>query len=213
MNTNKTKKASQSEQAYELLKWKILNAELSLGRLYTEAELCELVNLGRSPIRSALSNLHRDRLIEVIPRKGMFVKGWTAEELRNVTDARLTIESEVMKLAVASNNSEQINKLKTLLKEGKKHLKNNDRKELMRIDHEFHIGLAKITDNPVYVELVEFLKQRSHSLWFLTITGPEKLLQVQKEHEEILDAIIKKDKRVAVSAIKRHLSKLLDFTY
>ncbi len=210
---NKKTKMSQSEQAYELLKWKILNSELSLGKLYTEAELCELVELGRSPIRSALSNLQRDHLVEVMPRKGMFVKGWTAEELRELTDVRVVIETEVIKLAIGSASDKQINNLKSLMKQGRRYVKKNDRKELMRIDHEFHIGLAEAAQNSVYVELVKFLKQRSNPLWFLTITGPEKLQEVQNEHEAIVDAIIKRDKKSAAIAIKNHLNKLSDLPY
>ena len=210
---NKKTKMSQSEQAYEFLKWKILNSELSLGKLYTEADLCELVELGRSPIRSALSNLQRDHLVVVMPRKGMFVKGWTAEELGELTDVRVVIETEVIKLAITSASDKQINRLKSLMEKGRRYVKKNDRKELMRIDHEFHIGLAEATQNSVYVELVKFLKQRSNPLWFLRITGPEKLQEVQNEHEAIVDAIIKKDKKSAVSAIKNHLNKLIDLPF
>lgn len=211
--TMRKKKISHSEQAYELLKWKILNSELSLGKLYTEADLCELVNLGRSPIRSALANLQRDHLIEVIPRKGMIISGWTTEELKQLTDVRAVIEAEVAKLAAVHATDNQIKKLNSLMQQGRRSAGRNDRKELMRIDHEFHIGLAEATQNPVYIELVKFLKQRSHPLWYLTITGPEKLQEVQNEHEAILAAVVKKDKKAAASAIRHHLSKLADLPY
>lgn len=206
-------KLSQSEQAYELLKWKILNSELKFGKLYTEAELCDLVGLGRSPIRSALSNLRRDHLVEVIPRKGIFIKGWSSEELEELTDVRVVIETEVIKRVIGSVSDKQIEKMKSLMEQGRRYVKKNDRKELMRIDHEFHICLAEATQNSVYIELVKFLKQRSNPLWFLTITGPEKLQEVQNEHEAIVDAIIKKDKKSAVSAIKNHLNRLSDLPY
>ena len=209
----RTKKISHSEQAYELLKWKILNSELSLGKLYTEADLCELVNFGRSPVRSALSNLQRDRLVEVIPRKGMIISGWSTEELKQLTDVRALIEAEVVRLAAVHATDDQIKKLKSLMEQGRGHARKNNRKELMRIDHEFHTGLAEATQNPVYVELVNFLKQRSNPLWFLTITGPEKLQEVQDEHEAILDAVVKSDKKAAAGAIRHHLNKLADLPY
>ncbi len=207
------KKASQSALAYEALKWKILNSELSLGKLYTEAELCELVNFGRSPIRSALSNLQRDRLIEVIPRKGMIISGWSTEELKQLIHVRLVIEAEVVRLAATHATVAQVNHMKSLMEQGRAYVKKNNRKELMRIDHEFHGILAEASQNPVLVELANFLKQRSNPLWFLMITGPEKLQEVQSEHEAILDAVMESDKKAAVAAIRHHLNKLADLPY
>ena len=207
------KKLSQSEKAYELLKWKILNTELNLGKLYTEADLCEITNLGRSPIRSALTNLQRDRLIEVLPRKGMFVRGWSTTELVELTEVRLLIETEVVRQAAELATDEQIGKLKSLLEDSRRFLKRNDRKGLMQVDHEFHIKLAETSQNSVYIELVKFLKQRSNPLWFLTITGPDRLLQVQQEHEAILQAIVNKDKKSAVKAIRKHISELTNVLF
>ena len=207
------KKLSQSEKAYELLKWKILNSELNLGKLYTEADLCEITRLGRSPIRNALTNLQRDRLVEVLPRKGMFVRGWSAAELAELTEVRILIETEVVRQATGLATAEQVAELKSLLEDGRRFLKRNDRKGLMQVDHEFHIKLAETTQNSVYIELVKFLKQRSNPLWFLTITGPDKLLQVQQEHEAILQAIVNKDRKSAVRAISKHIRELSNISF
>jgi DNA-binding GntR family transcriptional regulator len=205
---SKRRKISQSETAYELLKWKILNSEVGIGRLYTEAELCGLIGLGRSPLRSALFKLQHDRLIEVVPRKGMFVRGWSTPELTELTDVRLIIESEVARRAAIHATDGQLRELDKLLSEGRRYLKDGDRKGLMRIDHEFHLVLAKTAQNSVLVELVKFLKQRSNPLWFLTITGPEKLAQVQAQHEAILQAVKARDRKGAVTAMKKHIEGL-----
>ena len=201
-------KTSQSDEAYELLKWKILNSELALGRLYTELDLCEISGFGRSPVRSALFRLQHDRLIEVLPRKGLFVRGWSSPELKAVMETRIILESNTAQMAAKKATAGQIAHLEELMSEGRKYLKNQNRKGLMRIDHEFHIKIAEASGNSVIAELIGSLKQRSNPLWFLTITGKEKLAQVQREHEAILEAIKASDPKGAVQAMNAHIDKL-----
>lgn len=201
-------KTSQSDEAYELLKWKILNSELALGRLYTELDLCEISGFGRSPVRSALFRLQHDRLIEVLPRKGLFVRGWSSPELKAVMETRIILESNTAQMAAKKATAGQIAHLEELMSDGRKYLKNQNRKGLMRIDHEFHIKIAEASGNSVIAELIGSLKQRSNPLWFLTITGKEKLAQVQREHEAILEAIKASDPKGAVQAMNAHIDKL-----
>ena len=197
-----------SDQAYEELKWKILDAELKPGKLYTEAELCEVIKLGRSPVRSALFKLQHDRLIEVVPRKGMFIRPWSSTEVHELTDARLVLEPEIVRAAASRADNDDIKRLKKTLEEGRTHLRNSDRRGLMRVDHEFHTALAIASKNPVFVELVKFLKQRSHSLWLITITSMEKMCQVQEQHEAILQTVVNGDAEGAVAAMKSHLNRI-----
>jgi DNA-binding GntR family transcriptional regulator len=206
-------KRLQSERAYEDIKWKILDGELEPGRLYTEAEFCTVVGFGRSPVRSAVFRLQHDRIIEVLPRKGMFVRSWSAAELKELAEARMIFEGEVAALAANMASPEHIRELEALLEEGRRCVKRGDRKGLMRIDHQFHIGLAQATGRPTYVEIVSFLKQRSISLWNRTLAGLGKVAEVQMEHEAILHAIKARDPKRAAAAIRAHLQGLTDILY
>jgi DNA-binding GntR family transcriptional regulator len=208
LSTLKKNNSSQSENVYEMLKWKILNSELGFGRLYTEQDLCELSGFGRSPVRSAVSKLQHDRLVEVVPRKGLFIRGWSSPELKAVMEARIILETGAIKLAAKNATKDQVKKLDDILKEGRQFLEKGDRKSLMRVDHEFHVSIAEASGNPVIAELVSSLKQRSNPLWFLTITGEEKLQAVQDEHEAIFAAIKSANPVAAVTAMNSHIAKL-----
>lgn len=208
MAAEKKAKRSQSDDVYEILKWQILNSELGFGRLYTEQELCEISGFGRSPVRSAVSKLQHDRLVEVVPRKGLFIRGWSSPELKAVMEARVILETAAIKLAAKNATKEQVKELERLTKEGRKSLKAVDRKSLMRIDHEFHVSIAEASGNPVIAELISSLKQRSNPLWFLTITADEKLHAVQDEHEAIVAAIKSGDPKAAVAAMNSHIAEL-----
>ena len=208
----KKAKSSQSDDVYEMLKWKILNSELGFGRMYSEQDLCDISGFGRSPVRSAVAKLQHDRLVDVVPRKGLFIRGWSSPELKAVMEARVILETASVKMAAKNATKVQIKKLERIVKDGRKFLKAGDRKSLMKIDHSLHVAIAEASGNSVIVELISSLKQRSNPLWFLTITGDDKLEAVQDEHEAIVAAIKSSDPAAAVDAMNLHVAKLTQVT-
>lgn len=202
-----TTKELMADKAYEELKWQILNGEIGPGQLFTEHSICELINIGRSPVRSALLRLQHDRLVDIIPRKGMLVRGISSQEIKEIIQVRLTIEPLVAKLAARNATAEDTDKMEHLLDQ----VENADLKDhnlAMRIDHEFHIALAHATKNKVLEEVLSFVKMRSSMLWFRNIVTEEKMKEVQKEHREIVSAIKNKDEKKAVEALTNHVEKL-----
>ncbi|MSX53211.1 MAG: GntR family transcriptional regulator, partial [Actinobacteria bacterium] len=51
----------------------IITLELVPGSLISESELMSTLGFGRTPIREALRSLANEKLVEVYPRRGMFV--------------------------------------------------------------------------------------------------------------------------------------------
>ena len=202
-----TKKKLMADKAYEVLMWKILNGEIDSGQLYTENSICELIDIGRSPVRNALYKLQHDRLVDIIPRKGMLVRGISHREINELIQVRLSIEPMVAKLAVENATDKDIEKLQSLLNQTSQ-ADISDRKLAMTIDHEFHIALAEATGSTVLAEVVSFIKKRSSVLWFSSIVTSKKMKQVQQEHEAILAAIKNRDEAAAVKTLTNHISKL-----
>lgn len=196
-----------ADKAYDELKWRILNGEVEPGQLYTENAICDLIDLGRSPVRSALSRLQHDRLIDIIPRKGMLVRGISSREIKEIIQVRLNIEPMIARLATQNAQEEDIAKMEALLDQVKKS-KFRDRKLAMRIDHEFHIALAEATGNTVLAEVLSFIKKRSSVFWFRSIVSVDKMKEVQQEHQEILDAVKAGDEKAAVKMVTDHIAKL-----
>ncbi len=199
---------SLSEQAYDALKWKILTMELQSGRLYAERELCELCGLGRAPVAHAVLRLKEDRLIEVIPRKGIIVRSWSAETINQLMEARLPIEIEIAGLAAERATDAEIAALEALLRDASRHVKDGNRVQLARVDRAFHVGLARATGNDVLVDVIEHLHERSLILWFANLSGRERFQNAHDQHRNILDALKRRDPKTARHAIRTHLEAL-----
>src|ERR1044072_1469456 len=90
---------SLSDQAYYRIREMIVTLELPPGSLLSERELMERLRLGRTPVREALRALARERLVEVYPRRGMFVSSVDVRDLAGLSEVRSTLEPRAARLA------------------------------------------------------------------------------------------------------------------
>ena len=88
-----------SDQAYVSLRERILEGRLKPGTALKERDLCEELNVSRTPIREALRRLSADGLAEVRPRRSIVVSSFGADELTEIFELGIVLESFVAALA------------------------------------------------------------------------------------------------------------------
>src|SRR6266487_1516854 len=110
-----------------------VSRELRPGAVIDERRLMEQLGIGRTPTREALRRLAQERLVEVYPRRGMFVTSVEIRDLASLAEVRLVLESHVARLAAERATDEDRSDLETLLVElgGRSEL---DVRELMAVD-------------------------------------------------------------------------------
>lgn len=195
-----------TDDAYRVLKWKILSMELPPGTWLNELGLVKSIGFSRAPIHQALHRLQSDGLVEIRPRKGALVRVWSPEDIEHLIEARIPLETAVVRLASARASDAEIAELNERMAQGPTLLKASDREGLVMLDHLFHQSLARFARNPVLGELVENIHHRSMLLWYLPLSGHQEYGQVITQHQSILDAIAARDAEAAVRAMTDHLS-------
>jgi GntR family transcriptional regulator, rspAB operon transcriptional repressor len=198
---------SLTEEVYQLLKWRILAQKGMPSGLFTEEDLCKLLEYGRSPVHQALHRLQYDGLVEILPRKGIVVRSFSRQQIEDLIEIRLPLEVEMARLAALRAPEDKVAALQKLLAGGHQLIKRGDLEGLMTLDREFHRGVAACTGNAVLVEVLENLHQRSLILWHASAPGGGQYGAVQAEHEAILEAVTGHDAKAAVTAMKHHLSR------
>lgn len=98
-----TKTKSLSDQAYEIIKDKILNLTYAPGMHLTEAMLTQELNMSRSPIRTALKQLQIDGLIVTDHYKSLYVKEITDQDIHEIYQLRELIEAAAFRYIFDSN--------------------------------------------------------------------------------------------------------------
>lgn len=205
---NKAESRSLTRQAYDEVKWRIIADDLHAGSLLSENDLCEMTGLGKAPIRAALMELKHDRLVDVVPRKGFFVRPWSWDEARELLQMRRLVEPELAGKAAIEASDEDRAALQVLVVDSARHIQTANRRALIENDNDFHVGIAKASGSTVGAEIVEMLKLRSHYLWHVSISSQKQLAAVQLQHEEIMKSILDRDAKGASTAMLEHLSLL-----
>ena len=108
---------SASDRAYHAIRELIVTLGLPPGSVVSEPALMEQLGLGRTPVREALRDLARERLVEVYPRRGMFVSGVDVGDIAGLSEVRLVLESQAARLAAERRNEADLEATEVLLAE------------------------------------------------------------------------------------------------
>lgn len=199
---------SLSEQAYERIKNQILTLQLRPGHFFTEAQLSEALGLGRTPVHQAVHRLSLEGLIEIIPRKGLIVRPDSMNEVVHLLEARWALEPNIAALAAERATPQQIEQLQALIGNQETMAGRGDRTTFMDADRSFHRIISAAANNPVLADLIRPLHERSARLWHLQLIHADDLERTKREHEAIVDAIVRGDKTAAAKAMQQHIASL-----
>src|SRR5476651_2106644 len=96
----KLRRATLSEDAYGAVRAILLDTKrFHPGDKVSIEELARNLGVSRSPVWSAVSRLEAEGLVNVSPRKGVFLVGFEPEKLRALFEVREALECMAARLA------------------------------------------------------------------------------------------------------------------
>jgi len=93
-------------QAYQQIEQLIVSEALAPGTLVSEAMIMEKTGLGRTPIREALQQLARNRMVEIHPNRGVLIPPASVETQLRMVEVRRVLEALVVRLACHNATAE-----------------------------------------------------------------------------------------------------------
>lgn len=182
---------TQAQRTYDMLLELIALDALSERKIYTELELTQLLEVGRTPLRDALKLLEFDSVIQVLPRLGIQVCDVRIEDYYLQAEVRTALEIVVIQRACQLATQKHKDRLETLNREFAVTAEKGDRLALYRIDRSIHKIVDECSNNPYAVHALEpfrFFEQRVHYL--LSRVYPETGNVLNQEHMKYIQAII-----------------------
>ena len=197
--------SSLSEEAYVAIRSMIIRLELKPGSLISESELMAKLRFGRTPIREALRALANERLVEVYPRRGMFVSSVDVKDLAAISEVRAVLEIKAAELAALRSTaadhvitSELINEIKAI-----KGLP--DMAKLIGLDQRIHHHIYECTHNEFLASSLDNYYGHALRIWFLALDQVAGLAEAVIEHRTLLEAISRNDPAAAAKAMREHI--------
>ncbi len=106
---------SLSQKAYELIRRRIVDLELLPGAILDEGRLQSELGVGRTPIREALLRLSMERLVTIVPRRGIFVAEIGITDLQQIFEVRILLEAQAARLAARRGTQAHWERMQQLL--------------------------------------------------------------------------------------------------
>jgi DNA-binding GntR family transcriptional regulator len=194
---------SLSQQAYEIIKQKIVSLEMLPGSVIEEVFLQQELGLGRTPIREALKRLSLEKLVVILPRRGMFVSEIGIRDLQQLFELRLPLEILATRLAAERGTEDQWQRMENILDqlyEGEV-----DNQALIAIDTACHEIIYESAGNEFLRNILVTHYALSLRLWYYFLARIGDMRDALSDHKLILKALQAKDSDKAAQLMERHI--------
>src|SRR5262245_12118545 len=180
---------SLSDQAYYRIRELIVSLELPPGSLISERELMQRFELGRTPVREALRALARERLLDVYPRRGIFVARIDVGDLAGLSEVRAVLESEAARLAAARATGEGRAEIAGLLEALHAAGGELGDRELIDLDPRIHRHIYRSAHSPFLEATLNEYYVLTLRIWLVALDRVARLEDAVREHRELLEAV------------------------
>ena len=191
---------SLADKAYHAIRDLIVSLELAPGAVIDERELIMELGIGRTPVREALRRLAQERLVEVYPRRGMFVTGVDVRELARLSEVRLLLEPDAARLAAERATETDREELAALLAE-----LDAGGSELMDLDERIHRAVYRAAHNHLLEATLEQYYVLALRIWTLALDRAHDLEEAVETHRVLLQAIRDGDGDRAAATMRGHV--------
>ena len=195
---------SLADKAYHEIRGLIVSLELSPGAVIDERELIERLEIGRTPVREALRRLSHEGLVEVYPRRGMFVTGVDVRELARLSEVREVLEPEAARLAAERATDSDRAELSALLAELGS-IDGGGGSELMDLDERIHRAVYRAAHNDLLQSTLEQYYVLALRIWSIALDRAHELEEAVEAHRALLEAIQAGDGDRAADTMRAHV--------
>ncbi|MTI10794.1 GntR family transcriptional regulator [Curvivirga aplysinae] len=195
-----------ADQAYRKLEEMIVTLKLRPGSILSEPDLCERLEIGRTPVREALQRLSTDRLISIQPRRAMIVSEVSASEMLRVLEVRRPLELLIGELAANRADEQERASLERVAAEIAKAAEDHDVDEFMRADKRFDIILGEASRNHYAFKSCMPLQSMSRRFWYY-YQGQSELNTSAQMHRAMMLAIASGE----VEKVKSTITEFMDY--
>ena len=183
----------------------IITLELVPGSLINESGLMAKLGFGRTPIREALRALATEKLVEVYPRRGMFVSRLEVQNLSALSEIRGVLEIKAAELAAVRSTAADQVVTRALITEIKAMKGGLDMATLIGLDQRIHHHIYQCTHNEFLESALDNYYAHALRIWFLALDRVAGLADAVIEHRALLEAISNNDPEAAGKAMRDHV--------
>jgi DNA-binding GntR family transcriptional regulator len=196
------------DHAYSLIRDDILTGRHAPGERLGEAELAELTETSRTPVREALRQLEMEGLVEVLPHRGARVTAWTAADLEEIYDLRAMLEAFAADRAASRIEPAELDRMAglcDLMDQAAAPGAGQDLDRLADLNAEFHGVVRTAAASTRLVTMLTAVVRLPLVVRTFHRYSPADLVRSRGHHRELVAALSAGDGRWAASVMRSHV--------
>lgn len=188
---------------YEQIREAIVRGEFAPGESLGEVALARRFGTSRTPVREALHRLEIEAIVERIAR-GVRVRASSPEEILDIYEVRITLESSAAK--AAATRATELDRVRLRAAQDAMVATGDSPVERAHANRVFHETVWEASHSPTLVDLLHRLNVHLIRYPSTTLAHGDRWETVLREHEELLDAIERGDAEAAHRIAERHMA-------
>ncbi len=198
--------SSLTEEIADVVRERILRGEYEIGEKIKENQIATELRVSRTPIREAFKLLENEGLIDYIPNRGCFAKGFTKQDVEDIYAVRGSLEELAVMWAVERILPEEITALEEQCDMMEFYTRKKDVKKVLELNSGFHDVIYASARSRFLAQVLRSYKAYLDKTRKSFFYEQDYLESILKEHRAILDAIKEHNRERAAETMKQHLT-------
>lgn len=190
----------------------IINGVYKGGEQLVETELQKKFKVSRSPLREAFRELEKKRLVTITPRKGVFVKKISLEDMKEHYIVQAVLEGLAGREAAKRLCPADVREMEVALAGMHRTAEVFDVKSFRDYHEDFHITYIKASQNEILINLISDLRLKGARYRYCHKNTQEYCRERVGIHREILELFKQKNPIEVQEAIRKHIEDLVDWS-
>lgn len=200
-----------TERAYRALEEQIVTLRLAPGAVVSEAMLSRRLRIGRTPIREALQRLARERLVMILPRRGIIVSEIDVTSQLRLLEVRRELERLLARSAARRADPSQRRQFTAIAEGMEQAAQRNDDIAFMRLDRAFNTLLLEAARNEYAASAMGLMNGLSRRFWYMHYRKVADLPLAARLHADVAGAIAAGQEGEAAAASDRLVEYIQEF--
>ncbi|MBG9657930.1 GntR family transcriptional regulator [Cytobacillus firmus] len=198
---------TKKEMIYQTLKEEILSGQYEFGEKLVISRLAVRFQSSEIPVREAISQLDSEKLIEFKPHVGAVVSTLSSKDIQEIFELRVELEGLATRFAVEGITESLLAELREILDESIDAFNEKDYAHFETLNVKFHKKIYSACNNQLLIRTIDELWANTKRYPSLFKGNDEHIQASIEEHEEIYQALLKKDSMLAESYMIKHKTR------
>jgi DNA-binding GntR family transcriptional regulator len=183
----------------------LLDGEITPGARIPERDLCERLQISRTPLREALKVLAAEGLVQLLPNRGARAARLTDKDMRDLFEVCQGLEALAGELACERITDTGIGEIAAAHAAMARHYRDGDLIPYYRCNRAIHEAIVAAAGNPALTGLYNSVTARIRRARYVTPMTAERWALALREHEAILNALQRRDGVGLSHILRTHL--------